>query len=74
MNTLIIGNRSGNRDSAQLARLLKRVYLQLPENAPNTDDVKGELRSVVIRLERTCTERACPTCHSTYYNFEDPSE
>ena len=50
--------------------MLRLVVEQLDGfEAPVREDVK----SVVARLETLASERACPTCGSTYFNFEEQS-
>lgn len=56
-------------NSAQLCRLLQQVHRQLPDG-----QAKADLKRVVERLERTCTEQGCPTCGSSFYTFEEASE
>lgn len=53
-------------DSTRMHDLLRRVYEAMPPSP-----VKDELFLVVARLEGTCSDSGCPTCGSTFFNFEE---
>ena len=61
---------AGCLSSTDMLSMLRLVVEQLDGfEAPVREDVK----SVVARLETLASERACPTCGSTYFNFEEQS-
>jgi hypothetical protein len=62
--------------STEMARLLMAVWQYLPPRSDGSLEAqtKADLRRVIERLQRTASERGCPTCGSTFYTFEEASE
>lgn len=56
-------------DSAKMARLFQRIVRDLPPSA----ECRPDAVSVAERLARYGGERACPTCGSSYYEYEEAS-
>ena len=70
-------------NSVDLCRLLQRVFHDLPVMSKDDDDpatssfpsvTRADFKRMLVRLERHCTEHACPTCGSSFYSFEESSE
>jgi len=57
--------------SVEMCRLLVRVYRALSDSDMQA---AADLKKVIERLERTASDRGCPTCGSTYYTYEERSE
>ena len=63
-------------NSIELARLLQAAFQHMaggPEGSLQ-EQTRQEVKRVIERLERTCTERGCPTCGSSFYTFEEAGE
>jgi hypothetical protein len=63
-------------NSVEIGRLLMSVYGYLPmfPRGSLQEQTRQDLRRVVERLQRTATERGCPTCGSSFFTFEEASE